>query len=293
MPTTKSIIFCDTPKFAVPSLEALIADSAFSVDLVITQPDKPVGRKQELTSPPVKKCAQSHGIFVAQPDNLNSDLSALESHNPDFLVTVAYGQILKEPILDLPNIASVNIHPSLLPHWRGASPIQHAILAGDHETGVTLQEMTDELDAGPILAQVTTVIEERETATSLHDRLSTLSAQLLIDTLKKPLDPKPQDESQVTFCQKLTRKDGEVDLYAMTAEEIDRHVRALVPWPGVRGFFNGTELKLIETSLKETADSISVHCAGGSILHLVRLQPPGKKLMMGREWKRGMHRKET
>ncbi|MBU2213781.1 methionyl-tRNA formyltransferase [Patescibacteria group bacterium] len=293
MPTTKSIIFCGTPEFAVPSLEALIADSEFSVDLVITQPDKPVGRKQELTSPPVKKCAQSHGISVAQPDNLNSDLSALISHKPDFLVTVAYGQILKSPILDLPNIASVNIHPSLLPHWRGASPIQHAILAGDRETGVTLQEMTEELDAGPILAQVTTVIEERETATSLHDRLSTLSAQLLINTLKKPLDPKPQDESQVTFCQKLTRKDGEVDLSAMTAEEIDRHVRALVPWPGVLCTINGTELKLLETSLEEVPDSIPVECAKSSILHIVQLQPPGKKPMTGKEWGRGKHGKET
>jgi len=293
MSATKTVIFCGTPEFAVPSLEALIADSAFSVDLVITQPDKPVGRKQELTPPPVKSCAQKNGIALKQPENLNDDFSALESLKPDFLVTVAYGQILKLPILDLPTIAAVNIHPSLLPHWRGASPIQNAILAGDTKTGVTLQEMTEELDAGPILAQVETLIEDRETVESLHNRLSVLSAALLTETLKQPLDPKPQDESQATFCQKLTRMDGMVDPSKMTAEEIDRHVRALVPWPGVLVTIDGVELKLIETSLKETPDSIPVECVDNSLLHIVRLQPPGKKAMSGKEWERGNHRKET
>jgi len=282
-----SVIFCGTPEFAVPSLEALIKDSNYSVDLVITQPDKPVGRKLELTPPPVKTYAQKHDIEVLQPKNINDDFSAIESTKPDFLVTVAYGQIVAQSLLDLPNIKAVNIHPSLLPHWRGASPIQNAILAGDKETGVTLLEMTEELDAGPILAQETISIEDRETALTLHDKLAQVSAQLLIKKLKEPLNPTPQNESEASYCQKLTREDGNIDSTSMTAQEIDRTVRALVPWPGVRINISGNELKLIETSLEETNDSVPHICAEETTLHIVKLQPPGKKTMTGKEWKRG------
>ncbi|MBU0767010.1 methionyl-tRNA formyltransferase [Patescibacteria group bacterium] len=289
MSVTKTIIFCGTPEFAVPSLAALTEDPFFDVVLVVTQPDKPVGRKQELKPPPIKVFAQTHNIPVLQPANLNSNFSALESQKPDFLVTVAYGQILKQSILDLPTIAAVNIHPSLLPHCRGSSPIQNVILAGEQETGVTLQVMTEELDAGPVLAQVTTPIDERETTKTLHDRLSTLSAQLLTETLKQTLDPKPQDESQVTFCKKLTRENGNVDPSTMTAEEIDRSVRALVPWPGVLCSIDGNELKLIETSLEETDDSTPLTCTNNSTLHIVKLQPPGKNPMTGKDWERGKH----
>ncbi|MCF7844676.1 MAG: methionyl-tRNA formyltransferase [Kiritimatiellales bacterium] len=287
MSSVKTIIFCGTPEFAVPSLKALIEDPAFKVLLVVTQPDKPVGRKQELTPPPVKICALKNNIPVAQPDNINVDFSALKSQKPDFLVTVAYGQILKQPILDMPAISAVNIHPSLLPHLRGASPIQNAILAGDNKTGVTLQQMTEALDAGPILSQVTTPIDTRETAQSLHDKLSVISAKLLTDTLRQPLSPLPQDESKATFCQKLTRDNGNVDPSTMTAEQIDRSVRALVPWPGVLCSIAGSELKLLETSLEETKDSTPLSCTNNSTLHIIKLQPPSKNPMTGKEWKHG------
>ncbi|MBU1123669.1 methionyl-tRNA formyltransferase [Patescibacteria group bacterium] len=290
MPNPKTIIFCGTPEFAVPSLEALAADSEFKIELVITQPDKPVGRKQIVTPPPVKVCAEKLGIEVYQTEDINNHDSDSGFRIPKFdvLITVAYGQILKQPILNLPKIAPINIHPSLLPKLRGASPIQNAILSGDNETGTTIQIMTEKLDAGDIVGQVVTDIAERETATSLHDRLAELSASLLIKTLKKPLSPAPQNESEATFCKKLSREDGQVDTKTMLAEEIDRKVRALVPWPGVTCNVEGQELKIIETSLIETDNSVEVQCADNSKLFLITVQPPGKKEMTAKEWGRGI-----
>ena len=163
MPKPFTIIFCGTPAFAVPSLEALAADAAFDIRLVITQPDKPQGRKQMLTAPPVKLAAERLGIPVWQPENINAEISKLEagSSQLDYLIVVAYGKILKKQLLDLPTIAPINVHASLLPRWRGASPIEHAILAGDTDTGVTVQIMAERLDEGGILAQQKIAIDPR------------------------------------------------------------------------------------------------------------------------------------
>jgi len=290
-----SIVFCGTPDFALPSLRGFIEDPDFSVELVITQPDKPVGRKQILTPPPVKVIAEKYGIPVEQPENINNFEFPLRPRaqgregisNFEFLITVAYGQLIGSQLLSLPSIAPVNVHPSLLPRWRGASPIQHAILDEDEETGVTIQQMVEELDAGPILAQERIKMNPRETAQSLHDRLSEISAALLLETLKKPLNPKKQDEANVTFCSKLTRDDGLVDPKKMTAEEIDRRVRALVPWPNVSCTIEEEELKLLETSLEPNEEALPLSCKSSSILYVVQLQPPGKKSMTGQAWLRG------
>ncbi|OGJ83349.1 methionyl-tRNA formyltransferase [Candidatus Peribacteria bacterium RIFOXYC2_FULL_58_10] len=285
-----SVVFCGTPAFAVPSLQALIDDPAFQVNLVITQPDKPVGREKIVTPPPIKTLALGRGIPLFQPHDLNEEYFAApqtKGVQPDFLVIVAYGQLLKQPLLSLPLIAPVNVHPSLLPRWRGASPIQHALLAGDRETGVTIQKVTMRLDSGPLLAQRPFGVSDRETAQTLHDRLSEEGAKLLIETLKKPLVPREQDASKATVCRKLTRADCSVDPATMAAEEIDRRVRALVPWPGVRCTIADREVKLLETSLVETVEAVSVPCAVHSTLYIVRLQPPGKKPMTGKEWDRG------
>jgi methionyl-tRNA formyltransferase len=172
-----SVVFCGTSAFAVPSLEALARDLAFHIDLVITQPDKPVGRKHIVTPPPVKIAAQKLCLPVWQPENSNTDFSRRPQSSvphPDCLVGVAYGQILSDEILAWPRIATVNLHASLLPRWRGASPIQHAILTGDAETGVNVQRIIRELDAGPILAQERVSIEERETALHLTEHLANL-----------------------------------------------------------------------------------------------------------------------
>lgn len=286
-----SVIFCGTPAFAVPSLEALAKDPAFNVVLVVTQPDKPAGRKKEMTAPPVKITAQALGIPIIQPVKVNDELPAhLLMHpelQPDFLVVVAYGEILSQAVLDLPHVAPVNVHGSMLPRWRGASPVEHAILAGDAETGVTVQVMVQELDAGPVLSMAGTPIGARDTAVGLREKLCRMGADLLVLTLKQPLSPLPQPSEGATFCRKLTKEDGIVDRTKMTAEEIDRRVRALNPWPGVTCDVQGTVLKLLETSLDHEPRSVPLACAHESTLYLVRVQPPGKKEMAADDWRRG------
>ena len=281
---TLKIIFAGTPEFAVPSLEALVNDPQFEVQLVISQPDKPVGRKQELRATPVKACAQKHGIQVVQPENINNFQFSI--FNFQFLVVVAYGQILKQDILDAPSIAPVNVHASLLPQWRGASPMQSAILAGDAQTGVTIQRMVKKLDAGPMLSQVIVPLEQSTTIDTLHDQLASAGAALLIDTLSKPLTENEQDEDAMSICHKLNREIGNVDPATMTTEEFDRHVRALVPWPGVRITIDGQNVKIISVSRTQTSDSFPLTCTDGSI-HIVSLQSPGKKPMSGKNWQRG------
>jgi methionyl-tRNA formyltransferase len=288
-----SVIFCGTPDFALPSLQALLTDDAFNVTLVITQPDRPAGRKRTLTPPPVKIFAEKNGIPVFQPENINVELrDYMEKNNiakPDFLVVVAYGKILRQVILDLPLIAPINVHGSLLPRWRGASPVEHAVLAGDAETGVTVQVMALELDAGPILSMRSLPIEPRATSHELRDTLSKIGAKLLVETLKKPLKTQPQPTSDITICGKLERDDGKVDPTTMTAEEIDRKVRALNPWPSVQCMAEGHKLKLIETSLDATTRSTPLPCAHQTTLHLVTVQEAGKKPMIAADWKRGLH----
>ena len=290
MAQRSSIYFCGTPEFAVPSLQALINDPHFSVDFAITQPDKPVGRKKSITPSPIKLAAQQNNIPIFQPKNINKEFFPHFSHSnvrPDFLVVVAYGQILSQEILDLPSVMSVNIHASLLPRWRGASPIQHAILSGDLSTGITIQKMVHSLDAGPILAQEETSITSKETLLTLHDRLAHMGARLLIDTLKHPHHPELQDEAKALYCSKLTRADGKVDPLTMDATMIDRHIRALNPWPGVHCLIAEQTLKILQSSLVPTPDSFPLPCAHQSTLHLNMVQMPGKKPVSGAAWARG------
>lgn len=288
-----TVIFCGTPEFALPSLRALAADPAFDVRLVITQPDKPVGRNKVVTAPPVKVLAQDLNIPLLQPVNVNDELHAyLMEHpddNPDFLIVVAYGKILSQAVLDIPRIAPVNVHGSVLPRWRGASPVEHAILAGDAETGVTVQVMAAELDAGPILSAQSMSIGAADTSSSLRDALSHMGAQLLIETLKKPLKPEPQSTEGITFCRKLTKEDGIVDRHKMTATDLDRHVRALNPWPGVVCDIDGHTVKILEASLEQLPHAIPVACAEDTTLFVTLVQPAGKKAMKAEDWRRGIH----
>ena len=285
-----TVIFAGTPEFACPSLKALNADADFEVTHVITQPDKPVGRKREITPPPVKVLAEELGIEVLQPGDVNelchgSTPLIMAQESPDFLVVVAYGQKLGQEMLEMPKIAPVNLHPSLLPHLRGPSPIQNSLLAGDEETGVTIQKMVEEIDAGPLLSEEKVKIEPRETKNSLTEKLAEVGAGLLLKTLKSPLKETAQDESKVTHCKKLTRTVGHVDPEKMTAQEIDRHVRALVPWPGVRVTKN--DVKLIETSLAPHPDAFELQCADGTMLYVLKMQTSGKNVVSGVEWGRG------
>lgn len=304
MPPPFRIIFCGTPAFAVPSLEALAKDPAFDIRLVVTQPDRPAGRRKTMTPPPVKVAAEKLGLPVWQPENINEEACSFQDvkshvgdHVPftglsassfDFLVVVAYGQILHQALLDLPTIAPVNAHASLLSRWRGASPVEHAILAGDSETGVTIQTMVRELDAGDILAQERLIIGPRDTTPLLKEKLAAMGADILVRTLKEPLHPFPQPTEGITVCRKLSRTDGVVDPMHQTAEEIDRRVRALNPWPGVTCTLNELPVKLIETSLTPLPDSVPLPCMGPSTLHLVSVQEPGKRVVDAVVWKRGV-----
>lgn len=286
-----SLFFLGTPAFAASVLDTLADNPAFDIKLVISQPDKPVGRKQIVEPTPVKKSALDKGLRVFQPENINAELEEFLKNEhiprPDFLVTAAYGKILKQHVLDIPLIAPVNVHASLLPRWRGASPIEHAVLAGDSVTGVSIQRMVLGMDEGPVLDEDRTEIGDRETALALRGRLAEMAGPLLVRTLKNPIIETPQEENQATYCGKLSREDGNVNPQEETAEEIDRKVRALVPWPGVRCMTEGQELKLLETSLSPSAVSIPLPCADGTLLHLVSVQPAGKKPMSGKDWRNG------
>lgn len=287
----KTVIFCGTPEFACPSLERLHASDAFHISLVLTQPDRPVGRKHICTPPPVKSLAERLGLFVYQPENPSKELLGfLEKKGiprPDFLVVVAYGHILRKHLLDLPIIAPVNVHASLLPRWRGASPIEHAIMAGDSATGITVQIMVEALDAGPILAERSIAIAPKDTAPLLRERLSSLGAELLCHTLSHSLQPHEQPLEGVSVCKKLRKEDGYADPTTMSAQHIDRLVRALNPWPGVLCPVHGKAIKIRNATLSPSGTSLPLPCAEGTTLYLETVQEPGRKPLPAQQWLRG------
>ncbi len=281
----KSIVFLGTSAFAVPSLCALAENDAFEIRAVITQPDRPVGRKQVITPPPVKEEALKRQLRVLQPENINTWLhDQTELERPDFLIVVSYGQLLKDHVLAWALEKPINVHASLLPLLRGASPLQHSILLGFTETGVTIQRMVKELDAGPIIMQETVQMDARETYTSLHDRLALLGAETLQKALLSEPEEHPQDVSKVTMCSKIKKEDGIIDWKNHTADEIDRYVRALSPWPGVQ---TKDGIKILETDLVHRADSIEVLCKNNTRLFINTLQPAGKKPMSGHAFSLG------
>ena len=219
----------------MPSLQALHA-AGHDIQLVITQPDRPAGRGLKLTASPVKRTALELGLDVFQPEKIREPaaIERLRMVAPEHMVVVAYGQILPKTVLDIPRLGAINVHASLLPRWRGAAPVAHAILAGDHETGVTIMKMDEQLDHGPILARQATPIAEHEDAVHLTARLAAMGAELLVHALAHfgELRAEVQDDTLATFAPKLTREIGQVDP-SMDPYEIDRRVRALQPWPGV------------------------------------------------------------
>lgn len=241
-----------TPEFAVPSLQKLITIT--NVVGVVTQPDRPSGRGRRLTAPPVKAVALAAGIPVYQPESLRSEeaVAHLANWQPDLIVVAAFGQILRPPILDLPPKGSLNVHASLLPRWRGASPIQHAILAGDRETGVSLMQMDEGMDTGPIFVQRTIPLGDEETAATLHDRLAALGAQMLDehlgDILAGRLRAADQDNQKATYAPLIRKQDGAIDWNQRSAQ-IERHIRAMTPWPGAYTTWHEKNLKVLAASI--------------------------------------------
>jgi len=255
-------LFFGTPEFAATALEELLrADSAVEVVGVVTQPDRPVGRKQVLTPPPVKRLADERGVPVLQPETLRrrsviADLARLE---PDVGIVAAYGKILRTAVLALPTLGHLNVHASLLPRWRGAWPIGAAIRAGDEETGVTIMQLDDGLDTGPLLASGREPIYPDDTTRSLEPRLARLGAELLRETLpaylRGDLQPQPQDEAQVTHCRAVEKADGQID-WSRSAAEIERHVRAMTPWPSAWTTWQGKQLRVLRAHYVERGGGV-------------------------------------
>ncbi len=290
------IIFAGTPEFAVPSLEA-VTSSGHDIAAVYTQPDRPAGRGRKLTASPVKQAALAHGLTVFQPPTLRdaAAVEALGSHDADLMVVVAYGLLLPQTVLDAPRLGCVNVHASLLPRWRGAAPIQRAILAGDRETGVTIMRMEAGLDTGPMYLKRAIPIAGNDTGGSLHDKLSVLGAEALLEALPGIADgsllPRSQDASQSTYAGKLTKEEAPID-WRRPAVEIERMIRAFDPWPVAQTRLGdvtlrlwGAELAALDASgaapgsiLAADRGGILVATADGA-LRITRLQPPGKRPM--------------
>jgi methionyl-tRNA formyltransferase len=290
---TLRVVFMGTPDFAVPALQTLHSDrGAHELVGVYTQPDRQVGRGLEMRPSPVKVAALELGLSVHQPEKLSlpGEFEKLQAMKPDVIVVVAYGQILRKNVLELPVLGCVNIHSSLLPRWRGAAPIQWAILGGDSESGITTMKLVEKLDAGAVLMQKTTPISSEDTAETLHDRLSRIGAELIGPTLRGlqdgSLQGTPQDESLVTYASKLTKEMENLDP-SVAAEVLERRVRALNPWPGTSVIVGGQRLKIKRALLRkdigghpteifEKAGMILLGTCEGS-LELLSLQWDGKK----------------
>lgn len=259
-----SVVFMGTPEFAATALRALIAERYHIVG-VVTQPDRKTGRKQELSASPVKTIAVEEKLPLLQPEKLDSEtIATLRAWKPDVIVVAAYGRILPESVLSLPGFGCINIHASLLPRWRGASPVANALIAGDEETGVTLMELDRGMDTGAIILAEKTPIGPDERAPELLDRLAVLGAKLLVETLprwiKRTIPALPQPEDGVTLCQLIDREDGHI-FWTTDAPAIYNRYRGLYPWPGLftywrRGEDDVVRIKLHEISLQKTMPAI-------------------------------------
>ncbi|HEY3290829.1 MAG TPA: methionyl-tRNA formyltransferase [Anaerolineae bacterium] len=300
------ILFMGTPSFAVPVLAAIAR--GYDVVAVVTQPDAPSGRGRTLNPSAVKLFAQARlpGVPILQPESLKPPevVAQLRATAPDVIVVAAFGQILRRDVLSIPPHACINVHASLLPRWRGASPISAAIAAGDAVTGVTIMLMEAGLDSGPILSQRSTPIASTDTTATLSERLSTIGASLLVETLpgwlSGQLAPQPQDATLVTKCGQLKKEDGRID-WTRDAGAIERQIRALTPWPGASTVWHGRQLQIkrarvftgtasfrLETGIvaEESRDAICVQCGEG-LLELLEVQLEGKRAISIAEFTRG------
>ena len=298
--STPRIVFAGTPEFALASLAALV-DAGHSVVAVYTQPDRPAGRGRRITASPVKRFAEERGIAVLQPETLRDEAAVTEfaELQPDVLIVAAYGLILPQNVLDIPTHGCLNVHASLLPRWRGAAPIQAAIISADETSGVSLMRMTAGLDCGPVFSASVIAIEKRESAGELHDRLAVLGGELLVKDLSGILSgdisSAAQDESLVTYAGKIQKQDAELD-WTLSADELQRRIRAYNPAPGAF-FFTGNEVRVKVwqaavvtgvdappgTFTQYDADGIVIAC-GRDGLQLEWLQLPGKRRASAHEF---------
>jgi len=297
------LVFAGTPEFAVPALAALV-EAGHEIALVLTQPDRPAGRGMQLKASPVKQLALRHGLPVFQPETLKTADSQerLAKIGADAMIVAAYGLILPQPVLDMPRHGCLNIHASLLPRWRGAAPIQRAMLAGDAETGVTIMQVVLALDAGPMLRRTSVPITENDTAQTLHDRLAVLGAELVVETLRElehkgGLTGEPQQEALVTYAAKLAKSEAPLD-WSRSAAELARQVRAFNPFPVAQAMFAGEPWRIWFARAAPFAggspgeivgfeNSIMVACSTGTLC-IEELQRPGGRRLTAREFLAGV-----
>ncbi|WP_100403088.1 methionyl-tRNA formyltransferase [Bacillus sp. FJAT-42315] len=299
-----NIVFMGTPDFSVPVLQTLIQDG-YHIQAVVTQPDRPVGRKRVLTPPPVKVEALKHDIPVLQPEKLRSseELQQIIDLQPDVIVTAAYGQLLPKELLEAPKHGCINVHASLLPELRGGAPIHYSILQGKEKTGITIMYMAEKLDAGDIISQAEVIIEETDHVGSLHDKLSAIGSKLLSDTLPKLLageiQPVQQDEQKATFASNIKREQEKID-WSRNGEEIYNHIRGLHPWPVAYTQLDGKVMKIwwgekvptnkevpAGTILSIEDDGFIVATGNETAIKVTNLQPSGKKRMSAQQYLRG------
>lgn len=294
------VIFMGSPEFSLPALSALAEQ--YTVVGVVTQPDRPAGRGKSLKPPPVKSLADRLGLNVIQPERLRQlgVFEQLEAWKPDLIVVAAFGQILRQNVLDLPPMGCINIHASLLPRWRGAAPIQAAILHGDDETGVTIMKMDAGVDTGDILTQRRLPILPEDTAETLSERLAESGAELLMETLPAYLNgtiqPRPQDQTSASYAPMLTKEQGELD-FNLPAIHLERKVRAFFPWPGAYMIWNGDFLKVrrskvvdaphLEPGERDIYERFPMVGTSKGGLVLLEVQPAGKNWMSGLDFVRG------
>ena len=295
------IVFIGTGEIGLPTLQTLLSSSEHELVGVVTQPDKPTGRSQKITAPPIKVALSQTNVPILQPARIKSPeaIEQIRAWNPDVIVVMAYGQILPRAVLDVPRIACLNLHASLLPRHRGAAPIQAAIVAGDRETGITVMYVNEGLDTGDILLQKPLEISPNETGGSLHDRLSELAPCALGEALRSLRDgtaPRtPQTSADATYAPKLSRDDGEID-WTEPAEFIERKIRAFNPWPGAFMRLAERNLKIFSATIIDLngkpgeilrSDTGLVVAAGKHALSLGEVQWEGKKRMSADEFRRG------
>lgn len=294
------VVFMGSPDFSVPTLRRLAG--AYAVAGVVTQPDRPAGRGRTLTPPPVKVVAQTLGIPIIQPEKLREPdaQETLRAWAPDLIVVAAFGQILRKSVLELPRFGCINVHASLLPRWRGAAPIQAAILHGDPQTGATIMVMDPGVDTGAMLAQQPLDILPDDTAGSLGERLSEAGAELLVQTLPAYLNgslyPRPQDDSAVTYAPMLNKEDGLLD-FSQPAVALERRVRACTPWPGAYIDWLGQPLKIRRVHVRPCVevtparrciiDGLPAAGTPDGCLVFDEVQPAGKRAMAGRDFLNG------
>ncbi|MDE7395495.1 MAG: methionyl-tRNA formyltransferase [Clostridiales bacterium] len=293
------IIFMGTPTFAVPVLKALHKEH--TVVAVVSQPDREKDKKGRLLPTAVKACALALGIPCLQVEKVGEHVDELKAYAPDVLITAAFGQLLPQTILDIASRGVLNVHASLLPLYRGSSPITAAILAGDAQTGVTVMQTALGMDSGDILSMASCAIEKTDTTATLTEKLSLLGANLLCETLEKlekgEITPTPQDAEKATYCKKIVKSDGLLD-FSLPASVLARKVCAYDPWPIAYATYNGVPLKIYEAeavdcekacafgTLLVERDALSVRCGEGA-LKLLTVQLPGKKAMGAAEFLRG------